>query len=141
MTKIIFLIVALANIGFGATTYQVKENLKKNFGKHTTYQIRLTIAKEVICTHMSMCESPDPITYSFISNILVISKTYSETIRKELTLMTLNVSLDDLGKRCIVQMKLKPQQLYVSPEGDLEKLHESWSVTKATCRENQIRPI
>jgi len=134
MKKITILTLALISSVYAATTFKVKEDLKKNFGKHETFKVRLLVSEEVICQHLGLCEKADKLIYSLISRVQIISKTYSDKHQKKLTLMSLSVSLNDLNRQCFVKMKLNPEHFIVSEEGDLEEVEESWGIRKITCQ-------
>jgi len=128
-------IVALIFINslYASKTIEVEESLKKNFAKNQTYQIRLALADRLICHEFNLCEKVNPAIYSLISHIKITSKTFSETLSKDLTIITLDVLVSHLNKRCSVQMKLQPKYIYVTDEGDLEEHQSSWIITDTHC--------
>ena len=135
MRKIALLALLMIQSVHCAETIKVSEGLKKVFGKHQTFKIRSALAENIICHHLKMCQKVDPIIYSLISKITITSKTFSEKIHKQLTLMMLDVSLKDLNKQCNAQMRLLPKHTYVSDQGDLEVQEASWLVKKVFCEE------
>ena len=119
---------------YAAKTVTVNEKLEKHFSKSNVKQIRLALAEEIFCHYMDLCDYSNNITSGLKEEVIIKTKTYSETIKKRLTLISLEVDLSEtIQTICSIKMNFKPRGLSVSSDGDFEEVKSHWEVRSFDC--------
>ena len=95
--------------------------------------MRFAMAEEIYCSYMDLCDSMHYVTEGIKDDIFVISKTFSSTYNKSLTLLTVETEIKDLEEKCILKMKFYPGSFSVNEKGDFKKSKDVWSVREVEC--------
>ena len=137
MKSLSLILILLSHSIYAAKIVTINEKLEKHFKKPDVDKIRFTLAEEIICHYMDLCDHSHYVKSGLTEEVIIRTKTYSEKIKKQVTLMRLEVFLSELETKCLIDMKLKPQNLSISPEGDFEETKSYWKVRDLNCQENQ----